>query len=149
MEYNFILQWRPGVLKSAPDAFSMLPPGDGTPSPDIDAFLPGDQPGDQSAYVGPRGPFLNDEVLDERYPAGGGDDGKNGTFSISALFMDRGDETASSLSSEPLEPVGVTHTALTVPPFANCAVIDPSGPRRSSRQRSPSVRLRPIGDVPA
>ena len=31
MEYDFLLQWRPGVLHSAPDALSRLPPENETP----------------------------------------------------------------------------------------------------------------------
>lgn len=88
---RFCPSMKPEGPPQCPYVFSKLPPNDGTPPCDID-ISPGDPPPEQSIFVGPRGPVLNDEVLDERYPARVANDGKSETFPVSALFMDRADE---------------------------------------------------------
>ena len=118
MEYDVVLQWRPGVLPSAPDAFSRLPPEDGTTPRDVDTSFPGDPPEGQSIYSGPHGPVYEQEILDERYPAGVSDDGKRGTFPVSALFMSKADKLASLLGSGEKEAARLGKSQVIAPPYA-------------------------------
>lgn len=51
MEYDLVLQQKPGLLQCAPDVFSRLPPSEGSPPSDIDTSFPRDQPGKEADYL--------------------------------------------------------------------------------------------------
>ena len=150
MEYDFVLQWRPGSLHHAPDAFSRLPPDDGATQHDIDTSFPDDSNRPRSTYVGPRGPTLNGEALDAQFPVGVTGEGKKDSIPLSALCMESAEATAAALTAPRPEVARHARKTLGILPFAHCAVLNPDAPIcRSDRARKPSVRLRPLDETPA
>ena len=120
-----------------PDALSRLPHAKDTPA-DADDFFPDDfTSGAPSDFLGPRGPCLDGVWLAEIDAVGGA-----GT--------DSGDPLSELSSAPPAHDANDTRLlALRALPFAMCAVLDADSItlRRGSRARTPSVRLRPLGDA--
>ena len=63
--------------------------------------------------------------------------------------MTQAERLAALLPSGKEKTAKLRRPRVTVPPYHDCAVIDASGPRRSNRKRTLSVRLQPIRDTPA
>ena len=132
-----LLEWRAGVQHVVPDALSRLPHAKDTPA-DVDDFLLDDfTSGAPSDFLGPRGPSLDGVRLAEIDAVGGA-----GT--------DSGDPFSELSSAPPVHDANdACLLALRALPFATCVVPDADSItlRRGSQARTPSVRLRPLGDV--
>lgn len=133
MEYDMRLEWKAGVEHVVPDALSRLP----VASPvviDVDDSFPDDL---SSAAAGASVEILGPELDGVR---------------LAELNPVQADQVgdADSQTSHPTPEVVDSHlSAFRALPFAACAAVDsePDAPRRSGRNRTPSVRLRPIGDA--
>ena len=120
-----------------PDALSRLPHAKDTPADADDSFPDDFTSGAPSNFLGARGPSLDGVWLAEIDAVGGA-----GT--------DSGDPLSELSSALPAHDANdACLLALRALPFATCAVLDADSVtlRRGSRARTPSVRLRPLGDV--
>ena len=136
MEYDMELEWKAGVEHVVPDALSRLP----VASPvevDVDDSFPDDL---SSAAAGVSvetlGPELDGVRLAELDP-------------VQTDHVGDADSQTSHPTSHPTpEVVDSLLSSFRALPFAACAALDSEtdAPRRSGRNRTPSVRLRPIGD---
>ena len=136
-EYDILLKWRAGVQHVEPDALSRLPHVKDTPV-DVDDSFPDDFTSEApSDFLGPRGPSLGGVWLAEIDAVGGA-----GT--------DSGDSLSELSPAPPAHDTNDTRLlALRTLPFATCAVLNADSVtlRRGSRARTPSVRIRPLGDA--
>eukprot|EP00903_Cladosiphon_okamuranus_P015718 g14508.t3 len=128
MEYDIIMVWKAGVEHVLPDTLSRLPYS-AEPQEDVDDSFPDDATSKApSDYVGPQGPKLDGVPLADLEPFAPEED----------VVMSSGVCNAPMIS------------ALEAMPFASCASLESQqeGPRRrSTRTRTPSVRLRSPGEL--
>ncbi|CAB1100402.1 unnamed protein product [Ectocarpus sp. CCAP 1310/34] len=135
IQYDMVLEWKAGVEHVVPDALSWLPVA-GPAEVDVDDASRDDL---SSAVEG-----ASVEVL------GSALDGVR----LADLDPAQADQTEDAVAHVPPPHLiqGAVYSnlsALRVLPFAMCAALDaePRGLRCSGKTRTPSVRLRPIGDV--
>ena len=165
------MQWRPGTSHQLPDVLSrLLRPGEAGDS--IDVSFPDDtSSGNPTDCVGPRGPILDGQLLNDLEPFKEGMVDPGGvrekhtvraksltsprTPSMLSAIVDSIPRTVAALDPLPGQCDGLTNDAqlATLPFHDRLATVEADGVvlpvRRSSRARTPYVRLMPLPEAPA
>ena len=168
-EFDMIMKWRPETSHPLPDALArLLRPGGSGDSID-DSFPDDTSPGNATDYAGPSGPILDGQLLNDLEPFKEGMLDLGGvrkkhlvrsksptsprTPSILSVIVDSIPRAVAALDPLPEQCDDLTSsTQLATFPFHDrLATIETDGAvlpvRRSSRARTPSVRLMPLPEL--